>query len=90
MPEQQFGGPIAGRPDIGDLLPRRLRVPIGGGPGDAEIGEAGGADGGREEDVGGFDVAVDDAVGVVEVGEGGEEVVEDGAGDWGWGWGWWG
>lgn len=48
-----------------------------GRPGDAEVCEVGGAGGGGEEDVGGFDVAVDDAEGV-QVGECGEEVVQDG------------
>lgn len=48
-------------------------------PGGAEVGEGGGARDRGEQDVGGLDVAVDDAGGV-QVGEGGEEVGEDGEG----------
>lgn len=47
-------------------------------PGGAEVGEVGWAGGGGEEDGGGLDVAVDDAV-VVDGLEGVEGVGEDGA-----------
>lgn len=63
--------------NVGDFLVGRLGRGVAGHPGDAEIGEVGGSGGGGEEDVGGFDVPVDDVEGV-DVGETEEEVVEVG------------
>ena len=76
--EEELGGPVAGGAYVGDFLVGWF----GGGVvrlvGDAEVGEVGWAGGGGEEDVGGLDVAVDDAQ-AVDVGEGAEEGVEVGA-----------
>lgn len=77
VPEQQFRGPVGRGADVCDLLAGGLGRGVACHPGDAEVGDAGGAVGGDEEDVGGLDVAVDDAEGM-DVGEAGEEVVEVG------------
>lgn len=77
--EQELWGPISGSTDIGDFVTDRFRGFVTVHPRDAEVGDVGGAVGRAEKDVGGFDVAVDDAEGV-DVGKTGEEVMEVGFG----------
>lgn len=73
--EEQLGWAVACCAHVCDFLVCGLGGRVGGGPGDAEVGEVDGTGWGGEEDVGGFDVAVDEVVGV-QVGEGGEEGVD--------------
>jgi hypothetical protein len=74
--KQQLRGTIVSGADVGDFVFRRFRVRIGGEPGYAEICKYRAVVRGREEEIAGFDIAVDDTEGV-EVGERGEEVVQD-------------
>lgn len=64
MPKQQFRGSIASRTNIGDFLTRRFGSGIPRHPGDAKVGDVDGAGGGGEEDIGGLNVAVNNAQGM--------------------------
>lgn len=59
LSKQQLGRTVARRAHVCDFPVRGFRSWVVWGPCDAEVGEVCGARGGGEEDVGGFDVAVD-------------------------------
>ncbi len=75
LSEKQLGRSVARRAHVCDFPIHSFRSWVVRGPCDAEVGEVCGAGGGGEEDVGGFDVAVDHTYGV-EMCQGCEEVVD--------------